>query len=186
MKTPLKKKTKREHVTSVSASSWTPPTSAWNQYMFATGNDAQWSKELIDELTQCISGYDAVTAESLFWDKTSCLIHALCFLNEGGRLKQFGKQLVHWTPEELARGTTANSRHHRKKDTDVRETLASICKSETTIAAGTSPDQNWITCPRCRGTDVAWRQQQTRSADEPATVFLCCRNSSCGKTWRIG
>ena len=36
-------------------------------------------------------------------------------------------------------------------------------------------------CSRCKKNDTIYKEQQTRSADEPATVFITCRN--CGKKW---
>ncbi len=38
------------------------------------------------------------------------------------------------------------------------------------------------TCPRCHQSNYDYYQIQTRSADEPMTVFFTCRN--CGKQWK--
>ncbi|KAI8464301.1 MAG: hypothetical protein J3K34DRAFT_440905 [Monoraphidium minutum] len=38
-------------------------------------------------------------------------------------------------------------------------------------------------CPACRNADAYFYEMQTRSADEPATVFYRCARSGCGKVW---
>ena len=39
-----------------------------------------------------------------------------------------------------------------------------------------------ITCPKCGNDEAYWWMQQTRSADEPPTVFYKCKK--CGYVWR--
>jgi transcription elongation factor S-II len=39
-----------------------------------------------------------------------------------------------------------------------------------------------LQCGKCRSKRVAWYQMQTRSADEPMTVFATC--AECGKRWK--
>jgi len=39
-----------------------------------------------------------------------------------------------------------------------------------------------LQCGRCKSRRVVWYQMQTRSADEPMTVFATC--SECGKRWK--
>uniref|UniRef100_A0A7S2YJE2 TFIIS-type domain-containing protein n=1 Tax=Entomoneis paludosa TaxID=265537 RepID=A0A7S2YJE2_9STRA len=39
-----------------------------------------------------------------------------------------------------------------------------------------------FTCGRCKSTKTTSTQKQTRSADEPMTVFVFCMN--CGKRWK--
>ena len=39
-----------------------------------------------------------------------------------------------------------------------------------------------FTCGRCKSTKTTSTQKQTRSADEPMTVFVLCMN--CGKRWK--
>lgn len=39
-----------------------------------------------------------------------------------------------------------------------------------------------VMCPKCEHTEAFWWMQQTRSADEPPTIFYkCCK---CGYSWR--
>ena len=40
-------------------------------------------------------------------------------------------------------------------------------------------------CPKCRGTDVEYTAVQTRSADEPMTIFYHCVNPLCRARWHI-
>ena len=39
-----------------------------------------------------------------------------------------------------------------------------------------------IMCPRCENMEAYWWMQQTRSADEPPTMFYKCKK--CGYSWR--
>lgn len=41
-------------------------------------------------------------------------------------------------------------------------------------------------CRRCKSSDVAYYQKQTRSADEPMTVFYQCQVETCMHRWRQG
>jgi DNA-directed RNA polymerase III subunit RPC11 len=41
-----------------------------------------------------------------------------------------------------------------------------------------------VTCPNCSNHEAYFREIQTRSADEPATIFYRC--TSCAKTWKEG
>jgi DNA-directed RNA polymerase subunit M len=39
-----------------------------------------------------------------------------------------------------------------------------------------------IMCPKCENMEAYWWMQQTRSADEPPTIFYKCKK--CGFSWR--
>jgi DNA-directed RNA polymerase III subunit RPC11 len=41
-----------------------------------------------------------------------------------------------------------------------------------------------VPCPNCSHHEAYFREIQTRSADEPATIFYRC--TSCAKTWKEG
>lgn len=41
-----------------------------------------------------------------------------------------------------------------------------------------------IRCGKCKSYDIDIETKQTRSADEPMTVFCTCRNPACGASWR--
>jgi len=41
-----------------------------------------------------------------------------------------------------------------------------------------------VTCPKCGHKEAFFMQLQTRSADEPMTVFFKCSKSGCGHRWK--
>ena len=45
-------------------------------------------------------------------------------------------------------------------------------------------DSTEETCPKCKHTRAYYLQMQTRSADEPMTVFYKCCNVQCGHRWK--
>ena len=47
-----------------------------------------------------------------------------------------------------------------------------------------SADDAVLTCGRCKSSDVVWHELQTRSADEPSTIFCECKK--CGNRWKMG
>mmetsp|Transcript_38574 Transcript_38574/g.61625 ORF Transcript_38574/g.61625 Transcript_38574/m.61625 type:complete len:111 (+) Transcript_38574:28-360(+) len=56
------------------------------------------------------------------------------------------------------------------------EILEDIVKSAVTDAK----------CARCSHQKAYFREMQTRSADEPATLFFKCANEKCGFQWKEG
>ncbi len=57
-------------------------------------------------------------------------------------------------------------------------------KRETTMLEGPQNEEgaNMFTCRRCNKSRTRHWEMQTRSADEPMTIFVRCLN--CGKEWR--
>jgi transcription elongation factor S-II len=51
-------------------------------------------------------------------------------------------------------------------------------KFSTKIEAST----DMFTCKKCRSKKCTYYELQTRSADEPATIFVTCLD--CGKNWK--
>lgn len=41
-----------------------------------------------------------------------------------------------------------------------------------------------INCEKCLNDTAYYIQMQTRSADEPATIFYKCTNTKCNNTWK--
>jgi hypothetical protein len=56
-------------------------------------------------------------------------------------------------------------------------------KRETTMLEGTNEEgSDMFKCRRCGKSKTKYWEMQTRSADEPMTIFIRCLN--CGKEWR--
>lgn len=56
-------------------------------------------------------------------------------------------------------------------------------KRETTMLEGSNEEGSGMyTCKRCNKNRTRYWEMQTRSADEPMTIFIRCLN--CGKEWR--
>ena len=54
-----------------------------------------------------------------------------------------------------------------------------LAKSNTCLEASTDK----FTCKRCKSKKCTYYEMQTRSADEPVTVFITCLD--CDKKWKI-
>jgi DNA-directed RNA polymerase subunit M/transcription elongation factor TFIIS len=61
--------------------------------------------------------------------------------------------------------------------------LASIKKAKTVLEEREETIDAFIVCKKCKSNAVDTEQKQTRSADEPMTIFCMCRR--CGSRWRI-
>lgn len=59
----------------------------------------------------------------------------------------------------------------RAKDTNLTEIRKAVMTTSTLFA-----------CPSCKARDCSWTQKQTRSGDEPMTVFCTCNR--CGYLWK--
>ncbi len=75
--------------------------------------------------------------------------------------------------ESLKKGLSLKEvKHEKKKEVIVlgkEEGIAQLPKTK-------------IVCPKCENTEAYWWMQQTRSADEPPTIFYKC--TKCGYSWR--
>lgn len=60
-----------------------------------------------------------------------------------------------------------------------KKTKRDASKCDKKIGAST----DMFTCSRCQSKKCTYYEMQTRSADEPATIFITCLN--CDKHWRI-
>jgi len=81
-------------------------------------------------------------------------------------------QLCNMSVQELA---SKELNEQRKKLADEATKRSMIAKNEATT------DQ--FRCSRCNKRECSYSQLQTRSADEPMTVFVCCIN--CGHRWKM-
>jgi len=97
------------------------------------------------------------------------------------------KSLVNMTPAELA------TAEENKKRTDTIQKLQDSMRldwddanenkiNEQCGITGDLLKASLFTCGRCKSIKTTSTQKQTRSADEPMTVFVFCLN--CGKRWK--
>lgn len=94
------------------------------------------------------------------------------------------EQLINMSAEELA---TEEKRHEIQKLRDdafqkARLDWADANEDKINKQCGIENAKGLFTCGRCKSTKTSNTQKQTRSADEPMTVFVQCHN--CGNRWK--
>jgi transcription elongation factor S-II len=82
------------------------------------------------------------------------------------------------TPQTLAFMTHQEMDPAQWKDLIERKTKRDASKFTTNLQAST----DMFTCKKCRSKKCTFYELQTRSADEPATIFVTCLD--CGKHWK--
>ena len=82
------------------------------------------------------------------------------------------------TPQTLAFMTHQEMNQTRWKELIEQKIKRDINKYETKIQAPT----DMFTCRKCKSKRCTYYELQTRSADEPATIFITCLE--CGKNWK--
>jgi DNA-directed RNA polymerase subunit M/transcription elongation factor TFIIS len=80
--------------------------------------------------------------------------------------------------QQLAFMTHQEINPERWKDLITRKMKRDESKMSQRIEAST----DMFTCKRCKSKKCTYYELQTRSADEPATIFITCID--CGKNWR--
>jgi transcription elongation factor S-II len=93
--------------------------------------------------------------------------------------------LVQLNPEQLATEEQKNEREAVLKDSTLerRSDYYTIMRSEIQKSVGVDPNNGGqFVCKKCKGDKTTSYSLQTRSADEPMTVFVCCL--TCGNRWR--
>jgi transcription elongation factor S-II len=98
-----------------------------------------------------------------------------------------GKTLVRLSPDEMATSEKVKARQEiKQKISDSRrldweqaneDKINEMCGIKGDLLKATL-----FTCGRCKSTKTTSTQKQTRSADEPMTVFVFCKN--CGNRWK--
>ncbi|GBG34013.1 Transcription elongation factor A protein 1 [Hondaea fermentalgiana] len=93
-------------------------------------------------------------------------------------------ELVRMSPEQML-----PKEKKEEKDKEMQEVFQASQqdwldknREEIMKAAGVDVNGGLYTCSRCNSKKTTHYQKQTRSADEPMTVFVSCL--SCGKRWR--
>jgi transcription elongation factor S-II len=82
------------------------------------------------------------------------------------------------TPQTLAFMTHQEMDPSHWKELIERKTKRDASKFTTNLQAST----DMFTCKKCRSKKCTFYELQTRSADEPATIFVTCLD--CGKHWK--
>jgi len=82
-------------------------------------------------------------------------------------------------PAEIAFLTHQELNPIRWKELIDRKIKRDASKFNTNIQAST----DMFTCKKCKSKKCTYYELQTRSADEPATIFITCLD--CGKHWKI-
>lgn len=81
-------------------------------------------------------------------------------------------------PHKLAFMTHQELNHDRWKEMIEAKSVRDANKFETNVAASTDT----FTCRKCKNNKCTYYQMQTRSADEPMTVYISC--TICGNRWK--
>ena len=81
-------------------------------------------------------------------------------------------------PQNVAFMTHQEIQPDKWNDLIDKKTKRDASKCNKTIGASTA----MFTCSRCKSKNCTYYEMQTRSADEPATIFITCLN--CDKHWR--
>lgn len=82
------------------------------------------------------------------------------------------------TPQTVAFMTHQELNPHHWKELIDKKIKRDANKFTTNIQAST----DMFTCKKCRSKRCTYYELQTRSADEPATIFVTCLD--CGKNWK--
>jgi transcription elongation factor S-II len=82
-------------------------------------------------------------------------------------------------PQNIAFMTHQEMQPSQWKDMIERKIRRDESKYSTNLEAST----DMFTCRKCKSKKCTYYELQTRSADEPATIFVSCLN--CGKNWKM-
>jgi transcription elongation factor S-II len=82
------------------------------------------------------------------------------------------------TPQSLASMTHQEMNNSRWKSLINKKMVLDANKYTSTIQAST----DMFMCRKCKSKRCTYYELQTRSADEPATIFVTCLD--CGKNWK--
>lgn len=158
----------------------------------------EWNEHAVSQL--CVSRateIEAATQEKFGGDRPAYMDKArsLCFnLKKNKSLREdvfmgnlSAESLVTMSSEQLATSEKQQERKASVKKLNESRRLDWETANEDKInqMCGIKGDllkASLFTCGRCKSTKTTSTQKQTRSADEPMTVFVLCM--SCGKRWK--
>lgn len=84
---------------------------------------------------------------------------------------------------EITSQTMAFMSHQEMNPQGWRKLIdAKIKRDANKYSNNTQASTDMFTCKKCRGKRCTYYELQTRSADEPATIFVTCLD--CGKNWK--
>ncbi|DAZ96214.1 TPA: hypothetical protein N0F65_012576 [Lagenidium giganteum] len=94
------------------------------------------------------------------------------------------EQLINMSPEELATEEKRAENQRLRDDAFNKARLdwAEANEEKINKQCGLEGSTGLFTCGRCKSSKTSNTQKQTRSADEPMTVFVHCHN--CGNRWK--
>ncbi len=98
---------------------------------------------------------------------------------------QNASKVVDLTIEQLASQERNEERNKDIKEISLsqRTDFMDITRAERMLANGIDPNMGGeFTCRRCKGNKTTHYERQTRSSDEPMTVFVTCL--TCGNRWK--
>jgi transcription elongation factor S-II len=101
------------------------------------------------------------------------------FSNIDSRTVQESLKSAECAPQQLAFMTHQEFEPEKWHPLIERKTKRDASKFDHRVGASTA----MFTCSRCQSKNCTYYEMQTRSADEPATIFITCLN--CDKHWRI-
>jgi transcription elongation factor S-II len=86
------------------------------------------------------------------------------------------------TPEQLASMSLDDLANPQLKERRAAELQEMLERARSDLKKKAQQGVNLFKCPRCRKSNATYYQMQTRSADEPMTVFITC--IECGCQWK--
>ncbi len=135
-------------------------------------NDESADSTLVAEkIEQCLFSNYFYNAEAFYYSKARTLCDNLA-RNGKYLLTHYDPQILCFFPTEaLASGTALEEwRNHYKY------------MLEQKLLAQQNKHKGFFECQHCHSKNTDWSQSQTRSADEPATIFIVCFD--CGAHFR--
>jgi len=95
-----------------------------------------------------------------------------------------GEELVQMNSKDLASDELRAARAKAVADANEgrRGDIYELARQKIKQDIGINPEGGEFRCSKCKSTKTTHYAMQTRSSDEPMTIFICCMN--CGKRWR--